>query len=101
MKPVHIPRSLIVAIIFLVVVTFLVGTMHAFASTRVSSAPTPSITAIAKTKNGTVLTPTAVPTPVQASADTTGIIALAIVIVIIVLIGTTLGGGRPHKKKFT
>ena len=103
MKPVHIPRSIVIVIFILVAVTFLAGTMHTFDSAHAASAIMPTATVRSRTNKGTSLTPTAiptpVPTPVPVSADTTGIIAIAILIVIIVLVGTTLGGSRPQKNK--
>ena len=98
MKPVHIPRSLIIFILVLVAVTFLAGTVHVFDSARAAVLSTPSATAIVQAENDANLTPTPVPTPVLASADTTGIIALAIVIVMIVVVGAILGSRRPGKK---
>ena len=99
MKPVHIPRSLIILILVLVTVTFLAGTLHAFGSARAATSATPTATLSEPTVSETDLTETPVPTPVLASADTTGIIALASIIVIVVVAGTVLGQIRPRKKK--
>jgi hypothetical protein len=95
MKPVHLFRSLIIAILILVILTFLAGILHAFDSVRAASTITPTATPLIHAKNTAVFTPT----PDLPSADTTGIIGLAIVIVVIVIIGTTLGGAKPRKKR--
>ena len=105
MKPVSIPRSLIIFIFILVAVTLLAGTLHAFASARAVTLDTPTAAAIIQIGSDVTpaATPTPEPTPVKkpllVSADTTGIIALAIVIVMIVVVGALLGSSRPGKKK--
>jgi hypothetical protein len=103
MKPVSIPRSLIIFIFVLVALTFLAGTLHTFGSAGAVALGTPTATAIAQAGNEAGVTPTPEPTPVQTpalvSADTTGIIALAIVIVIIVAVGAILSLRRPRKKQ--
>ena len=45
------------------------------------------------------LTPTPLPAPIPASADTTGIIALAILLVVITLVGLAWGGGGPRRNQ--
>jgi hypothetical protein len=96
MKPVHIPRTLIILSVLLIALTFLVGVLHAFRSAR--AAP-PTSAAIASRPAETELTPTPAPTPVLVSGDTTGIIALAMLIVTIVLVGAIIGGNTLLKKK--
>ena len=98
MKPVHIPRTLIILSLFLVTMTFLVGVLHAFDTARAAPATPPAIAAHT-VANETEPTPTPTPTTVSVSGDTTGITALAIVIVIIVLVGAFVGTNRPYKKK--
>ena len=98
MKPVHIPRTLIILSLFLVTMTFLVGVLHAFDTARAAPATPPAIAAHT-VANETEPTPTPTPTTVSVSGDTTGITALAIVIVIIVLVGAIMGTNRPYKKK--
>ncbi len=98
MKPVHIPRTLIILILVLVAVTFLAGVLHAFETAH--AAPATMIASHQAGNNGTI-TPTPVPTAVSVSGDTTGIIALAILIVIIVLVGAILGGNRSRVMKKT
>ena len=99
MNPVHILRSLVIFIFVLVAVTFLTGTLHTFDTAHTAASVTPTATASHPSENDADLTPTPVSTPGLVSADTTGIIALAIVIVIIVLIDAILGGSRFRKKK--
>ena len=98
MKPVHIPRSFIILVFVLIIVTFLTGNVRTFALARAST-PAATIATIAnQTESSMDLTPTPLPTPILASADTTGIIALASVIVIVVLIGAVWGGrGSRHR----
>lgn len=45
------------------------------------------------------LTLTPISAPIPASADTTGIIALAILLVVITLVGLAWGGGGPRRNK--
>jgi hypothetical protein len=99
MKPVHIPPSIVILIFLLVAVTFLAGTLHTFDTAHAAASITPTATASNQPDNGADLTPTPEPTPDLVSADTTGIIALAIIIVIIVLIDAILGNSRYYKKK--
>jgi Na+-driven multidrug efflux pump len=96
MKPVHILRSSIILILFLIVVTLLAGISRAIDDAKAAPIATPITTVIGR---GTNLTPTPIPTPVPISADTTGIIALGILIVVTVLIGAVLGQKRPKKEK--
>jgi hypothetical protein len=98
MKPVHIPRALLIIILIIVGVTFLAGVLHAFNNARASSGAPASITSL-RTENDTELTPTPGPAKVQDSGDTTGIIALAILIVLIVVVGVIIGTNKPSKRK--
>ncbi|HVM72215.1 MAG TPA: hypothetical protein VMT91_10675 [Anaerolineales bacterium] len=98
MKPVHIPRILILLTILLIGGIFLAGVLHAFDTARAASAA-PAAIARHAVKNESTATPTPRPTDVSVSGDTTGIIALAIVIVVIVLVGTLIGTKQPQTKK--
>ncbi len=98
MKPVYLPRMLLILSVFLVAVIFLAGVLHAFDTARAASA-IPAATASRQVGNISKLTPTPTPISVSVSGDTTGIIALAIVIVVIVLIGAIMGTNRPYNKK--
>ncbi|MBU4226144.1 MAG: hypothetical protein KKC71_10045 [Chloroflexi bacterium] len=73
------------------------GTLRAFAaplpaqiSSAVSASPDVTLTSGAATPESTA-TPTAIPYTEPASADTTGIIALAIALVLIVVVGVIWG----------
>jgi hypothetical protein len=103
MKPVSSPRSLTMTVLILVAVTFLAGTLRTFDSARAVALNTPTAPTLNQTGSDATLTPTAEPTqvqkPVLVSADTTGIIALAIVIVMVVVVGALLGSSRPRKKQ--
>ena len=100
MKPVHIPRTLIILSICLVAVTFLAGVLHAFDSARAASA-TPAAIASQPAEKPTKVTPTPSPGLVQVSGDTTGIIALAILIVIIILVGAIMGTNWSFRKRIS
>ena len=118
MKPFHIPRSLLFVIIAIVALTFLVGTLRAFATAHaatpaaVTATPTGQIqptslliasvlivAAVATIVFFERITESTDETPVLQSADTTGIIALGIVIVLIVLVGSLTGGSKFWKKR--
>ena len=105
MKPIHIPRSLIIGILLAISLVFLLGTLRAFASVKVSLPVTGGTMRLAAAagpteepvaSGETVSTPAPVTPP---SADTTGIIILAIVIVAIVLFGTVWGVLKPAAPK--
>jgi ABC-type antimicrobial peptide transport system permease subunit len=110
MKSVHIPRPLILLI--LVIVAFLIGILRVFGTAHAAASTAPKVAVNGWADAATDLTPTPVPTntytdlppqstptPVPASADTTGIIALAIVIVTTILVGAAWGVRRSPKKK--
>jgi len=99
MQPIGSPRSLVVFILALVIVILLTGTSNAFVSVHAATitAPTATVSPVVNTNN--TLTPTQLPTPIQVSADTTGIIILAILIASTVLVGAILGQRRFRKKK--
>jgi len=97
MKPFHIPRVFVILFLFVVFGTFLAGSLHAFRIASAAPGVTPTATARHLTETEVEPTPQPVANVTQISADTTGIIALAIVIVIIVLVGAIMGGSRPHK----
>jgi len=101
MKPAQLPRFLIIFIIALLVVTFLTGNVRAFTLTQVSPSAAATIIANSQTETVSDLTPTSTPAPILASADTAGIIALAIVIVIVVLVGAIWGERSVLQKKTT
>jgi hypothetical protein len=105
MKPLHPPRTRFSLILVLVTATFLAGSLPAFESVGAASSASPVVPVVFQIENYANLTPTLDPTPVATpvpiSADTTGIIVLAIVIVIIVLVGASQGLKGPHKKKST
>ena len=112
MKSAHNPRPLIILILILVAAAFLVGILRAFRRAD-AAGPTPANASLnARGMASAGLTPTPVPTEsdtdlsaqptptlVPASADTTGIIALAIVIVTTILVGATWGVRRSPQKK--
>jgi hypothetical protein len=97
MKPVNIQHTYIISILVLVIVIVLAGTSRALGSARAAPLATPTVAVNGQVNNDTALTPTAVLTPVRVSADTTGVIALAIVIVVTVLVIAILGQKRPRK----
>ena len=99
MRPIDIHHSLVIFILVLVILILLVGTSQAFVSVKAATVAAPTAIDLQPADNGTTLTPTPLPTPVQVSADTTGIIALAMVIATTVLVGTLLGQRRFRKKK--
>ena len=125
MKPAHNPRSLVVPFLILVAVAFLTGALRLFRSAQAAVSTPAKVTVNdqimaatgltltpAPTDTDTDLTPTPVPaqadtdlppqstpTVVPVSADTTGIIALAIVIVATVLVGAAWGVRRSPKKE--
>lgn len=120
MNQTHLPRSLIILLFILVVATFFVGTLLAFApaqaatvledrshradlsstdkdlpqnSTSIADFPPPGLT---PTPPPVSLLPDPIDNTIY--ADTTGIIALAILLVFVVLFGLVLGGRTPRKK---
>jgi hypothetical protein len=110
MKSVHNPRPLI--LIILVIVAFLIGALRVFGTAHAATSTAPKVTANGQADAAIDITPTPVPTntdsvlppqstpmPVPNSADTTGIIALAIVIVTTILVGAAWGVRRSPKKK--
>jgi hypothetical protein len=96
MRLVHPSRSIVILFLVLVVLTFFVGSLHAFGIAHAASSvmPTPNPVSLPDTN----LEPTPVPTPAPIPGDTTGIIALAIIIVMIVAIDAILGNSRNKKK---
>ena len=112
MKHAPLPRSPLVALLLLVSLTLLVGSLHAFTHVQASdpslaptiSLPTESVTpsavgsSLAQTE-----TPVRSPTPVirtHPSEDTTGIAAMAGMILLIVLLGVLVGLQKPpHNRK--
>jgi hypothetical protein len=105
MKLFHLTRTRFSFILVLVTASFLAGSLPAFYSVGAASSASPVTTVVSHIENYADLTPTQEPTslapPVPISADTTGIIVLAIVIVIIVLFGASQGLIRGNKKKST
>ena len=99
MKPFHIPRSLLFVIIAIVALTFLVGTLRAFATARAATPAAVTATPTGQIQPSPDITESTDETPVLQSADTTGIIALGIVIVLIVLVGSLTGGSKFWKKR--
>jgi hypothetical protein len=98
MKSFHIPRALVILFLVVVVGIFLAGSLLAFQIVGAAASNTPTPTAKLQSGNDAEATPEPVATPALMSADTTGIIALAILIVIIVLVGAVLGGRWPRRK---
>ncbi|MDO9348673.1 MAG: hypothetical protein Q7T47_05245, partial [Anaerolineales bacterium] len=93
MKQIDPFRALLVLIPIAICVILLMGTLRAFAaplpaqiSSAVSASPDVTLTPGAATPESTA-SPTAIPYNEPDSADTTGIIALAIVLVLIVVVG--------------
>jgi hypothetical protein len=119
MKPALTPRHLISLILFLVCAAFFTGSLrlfHGVHAAALSQAMT-SFNDQAVTSAGLILKPASIiteaankqtpvptgntPPATPVSADTTGIIALAIVIVATILVGAAWGvRGSPQKKKF-
>jgi hypothetical protein len=113
MKPVRDPRPLFLLILILVAAAFLTGILRAFhdagaavsipakASVNdLSMAATDPTSIPAQKQTGTDLSPQPTPVVGLVSADTTGIIALAIVIVLTILVGATWGvRSLPKRKK--
>jgi hypothetical protein len=89
--PIHIPRSIAIALFVLIIITFLSGTIHAFVSAKApaASAPLGNIATVTPT----ALQHSASPTPAGRleSADTTGIAALGVLVMVIVLFGVAWG----------
>ena len=97
MKSYHIPRIVLALIFALVILTLLAGVLRTFNSAHAALIST--ATANSQAVFDDEQTPIPVPAPVLHSADTTGVIALAIVIVSVILIGATWGRRRPNIKK--
>jgi hypothetical protein len=98
MKQIDPFRALLFLIPIAICVILLMGTLRAFAaplpaqiSSAVSASPDVTLTPGAATPESTA-NPTATPYDGLASADTTGIIALAILLVVIVIFGVLWGG---------
>lgn len=107
MKPIRIPTFLIIVILVAISLAFLFGTLRAFDSVH-AAAPitsgTLSLADMAGSPEEPVPTgePTSTPAPLPTppSADTTGIIILAIVVVAIIVFGAAWGGRKtPGIKK--
>jgi hypothetical protein len=89
MKPIKISRPIIVLLPILILAVFLAGTLRTFSPAR----------AAFFSENGP--TPTPLPSLIVTSADTTGIIALAILVVVVTLVGMVWGGAISPRKKIT
>lgn len=95
MKRTYASHILIVFFSIAICLTFLMGTSRAFAAPQPAQASaTPDSTPITDEPAAPdlALTPSATPYDGLASADTTGIIALAILLVVIVIFGVLWGG---------
>jgi uncharacterized membrane protein len=98
MKRTYASHILIVFFSIAICLTFLMGTSRAFAAPQPAQAlpasATPDSTPITDepVAPDLALTPSATPYDGLASADTTGIIALAILLVVIVIFGVLWGG---------
>ena len=99
MKSTVTPHFVFIFIPVLVFAILLAGTSHALVSVQAATQPATTATGSPPVEQNLTLTPTPSPTSVLVSADTTGIIALAIVIVTTVLVGATLSLRRFGKKK--
>jgi len=123
MKSAHSPRFLVILILILVGVAFIAGTLRLIRTAHAAESPLTTIPQPARVGAGFIsravsissqagLTetplpaeaetdpaPQGTPTAVQVSADTSGIIALAIVIVATILVGAAWGVRRPSPKK--
>ena len=109
MKSAHNPRPLVILILILIAVAFLTGILRVFRAVQVAASPvlTPTVVATdadtditpAPAQTDMDLTPRPVSKVVPVSADTTGIIALAIVIVATILLGATWGVRNSPQKK--
>ena len=109
MKSVNIPRPLILLI--MIIVAFLIGALRDFGSVHAAPSTAAKVAGNGNADVSTTFIPTPLPTyteetdlppkstpmPIQASADTTGIIALAIVIVTTILVGAAWGVRRSPK----
>lgn len=106
MKPIHIPRSLLIIVLSAILLAFFFGTFRAFDSVRAAlpaTGGTSSLAAAAVAVQPRVSpteapTPTATPVPVPPSADTTGIIVMGVVIVLVIIFGTAWGARKPARK---
>jgi hypothetical protein len=116
MKLVRNSRPITAIILGLIIVVFLIGMLRAFTSVGATTfqsdrtlfdtaslvgmisslTPGPSETPFPLSTPTHIVTTT--PTPVLVSADTTGIIALAVVIVMITLVGVGWGAGNYPRK---
>jgi ABC-type antimicrobial peptide transport system permease subunit len=111
MKSVHPPQPIILLI--LVIVAFVIGALRVFGTAHAATSTMLKVSINSQIITAIDLTPTPVPanteetdfpsqsTPIPgpASADTTGIIALAIVIVTTILVGATWGVRRSPQKE--
>jgi hypothetical protein len=105
----HLPRIFIILMLGLIIVTFVVGTLRDFSPAQAGdppdqafAQPSPTAPALLPTPTPFILEGGATPTPVfEASADTTGIIAMAMVVVAVTLLGVAWGlrGSPPPRKK--
>lgn len=110
MKPIRIPSYLIILILLTISLAFFFGTFRAFNSVNASipvTGGTFRLEGAAEASLQTVTdvpvdddepTPTPAPLPTPPSADTTGIIVLAIFIAAIVLVGAAWGMRKPDRK---
>jgi hypothetical protein len=87
---IHIPRSITIFFAVLITISFLNGTAHAFVSAKVSATSTPVVDASTLAATPLPVTVSPAPEPLE-SADTTGIIVLAILLLVILLFGVTWG----------
>jgi hypothetical protein len=96
MKPKFNSRIILALILALVTLTFLTGVVQTFSHARAAISSTATLSV--QTTTAMDATPTSQKTPVLKSADTTGIIALAIVIVAVILVGAVWGRRKPFSK---
>jgi hypothetical protein len=104
----HLPRIFIILVLGLIIVTFVVGTLRDFSPAQAGdppdqafAQPSPTAPALLPTTTPSIMNVDVTPTPVfEASADTTGIIAMAMVVVAVTLLGVAWGlRGSPRRKK--
>jgi uncharacterized protein YneF (UPF0154 family) len=103
MKPIDTSRLIIVLLLALILAAFLAGTLCAFSPAQAAlfSADSPTMNPTDTFMPTPASTPTHLPTPIVMSADTTGIIALAILVVVVTLVGMVWGGAIFRRKKIT
>jgi hypothetical protein len=106
-QPLHIPRSIFILLLVVIGLSLLVGSFRVIAPALAQAAASPTLQLIA-TETPTEfdlldLPPTEMPTlpPDLVSADTTGIITMAIVLVGIIVLGTLWGlyVSTPHLRR--